>query len=82
MACGPMRSQGERRSIAVSNEFASIEIRTETCGNGNVVVIHDRRTGEARRVDLLVLSWLVALPEDVMQRLPDPGVMEPRDHIG
>ena len=62
--------------VVISNEFASIEVRAEAGQNGDVAVIVDRLTGRSRRVDVLLLAWLVTLPEVVMRSLPDPGVSE------
>lgn len=72
----------EDRSIVVTNEFASIELRVEHRGNGAQALVIDRRSGVSRRVDVLALEGLVWAPEWIMASLADPGLGDSRQRAG
>lgn len=59
--------------VTVTNEFASIEISVDECGNGQQPRITDRRSGASRRVDLLALEGLTRAPDWLIDVLADPG---------
>lgn len=76
MAAPPGSVTAESASIVIENEFGSIELRLCRHGNGDEVVVTDRRSGASRTLDVLALEGLVWAPEWVMARLADPGLPE------
>lgn len=60
--------------IVAGNEFASVEISVEPVGNGEAVLVKDRRSGLSRRVDVVALEGLVWAPEWLIAWLADPSL--------
>lgn len=66
----------DAQSLVVSNEFASVEVRVETRGNGKQALVTDRRSGASRWIDVVALEGLVWAPEWVVAALADPGLAD------
>lgn len=63
------------RGIVVGNEFAMVEISVIDNGRGRQAVLRDVSSGQARRIDPLVLEALVYMSDDAMQALADPNLI-------
>jgi hypothetical protein len=63
------------KGVVVGNEFASIEISVVDNGRGRQVVLRDVASGQARRIDPLVLEALVFMSDEAMRALADPNLI-------
>lgn len=57
----------------VGSEFAVVDVRVDTTGNGPRLRVEDLRTGRVRFFDALELETIVWLPEGHLQQLLDPS---------
>lgn len=63
------------KGIVVGNEFASIEISVIDNGRGRQAVLREVSSGQARRIDPLILEALIFMSDEVMQSLADPNLI-------
>ena len=61
------------RSVVVTNEFASVEIRIDQLASGPTAWVTDRKSGVSRKIDPLALEGLVWAPASLIESLADPG---------
>lgn len=75
----PEANQNEPAVVAdpdpavVGSEFAQVEVRVDTRGNGPRLRLEDLRTGRVRYLDALELETIIWLPEGHLRRLLDPA---------
>jgi hypothetical protein len=58
----------------VASEFAEVDVRIDSLGNGNRLRVEDLRTGKVRYLDALELETIVWLPDGHLNQLLDPSV--------
>jgi hypothetical protein len=66
-------------SIGIASEFASVEVRIDTDGNGPRLRVEDMRTGRVGYLDALELETLAWIPEGALHKLLDPSFHRWRD---
>ena len=57
----------------VASEFAEVDVRIDSQGNGNRLRVEDLRTGKVRYFDALELETIVWLPDGHLNQLLDPS---------